>query len=567
MDLHPSLTFAAGANASGKSSLVDAVLWCLTGTCRGTDAKGAGSKDLIRDGQDSAQVRLVFQDGTYQTRAISKKGGTILDPPDGIAVNKDVLRCLCDGAAFLDFAHADAKKLLIGVLGVTIDYGGESLSLEQVEAKYQIAFEARRNAKAKLNAIQIPALPTGEVPDIEKLDKKLTGLRAEEHVLAAKDAHGGGKREALAGQLERAQAALTKAVAAFEAQPSAAELDAQIEAVDALVSAPAETTAHADAVTEQAEVAGQLAKFRDGSAWLLKHTPSSGCVISAQVPCRTATAEFVEETKSIKKQMTALETRQKELAATLQAEAQADKARRDAADKRAALVKAADTRQRLAAAAVDAETEVTRLTAELKVLPAETGPSAALVTLRERIAKGEQIVRDAREVVRQRIAHEDATKAQAQAAEALQKIETVVTDLGPKGLRVDALASTVGAFEAQINNALTPFGYTLAFQVDPWDVRVNGRSAELLSTSERLRVGCAFALALAESTGIGFVCFDGADLLDTAGRAVFGELVANWDAGQIIVAATRAEPLESNDFLTAYWLERDGEGATTVTRT
>ena len=565
LDLHPKLTFICGANASGKSSICDGIEWALTGRCRGTDDGGKGSKFLIRDNEKSMTARVVFSDVTYVTRTVSADGKTLADPPDS-TLDKNIMRVLMKGENFLALDHKAAKALLLDVLGVKVSYNGEDLTLAQLDAKYDMAFQSRRDAKAKLNAIQIPALPTGEVPDIDKLDKKLAGLRAEEHVLAAKDAHGGGKREALAGQLARAQAALTKAVAAFEAQPSSAVLDAQIAAVDALGSAPSETTAHADAVAGQAEVAGQLAKLRDGTAWLAKHTPSSGCVISAQVPCRTTADEFGAELKSVKKQMVALETRQKELAATLQAEAHADKARRDAADKRAALIKAVETRERIAAAAVDAEAEVGRLTAELAALPAETGPSPELITLRARIAKGEQIVRDAREIVRQRIAHEDAMTAQAVAAEALQALETQVAELGPKGVRVKALADTLGAFTERINGALGQFGYELAFALDPWDVRVNGRSADLLSTSERLRVGVAFSLALAEVTGIGLAAIDGADLLDGAGRAALSDLVSDWTGGQAIVAATRPAPVPSGDSYLSYWLEREPEGPTTITQ-
>jgi len=566
IDLHPKLTFLAAHNAAGKSSVLDAIQWAIAGRCRGTDLKGAGSRNLIRDEEPSAQVKVIFTDGTYQTRQVSLKGGTLLDPPDGVAVNKDVLAVLCDGAAFLNFAHKDAKALLLDVLDVQIVYGGETLTLAQLDAKYDMAFNNRRDAKAKLNAIQIPALPAGEVPDVDGLDKKLVALRAEEHVLAAKEAHGGGKREAVAAQLTRAKATLTKATADWEAHPKPAELEAQIAALDALAAPDdkAESKATERAKAEQADVAGQLSKLRDGTAWLSKHSPSSGCVMSKSVPCNTPAEAFKTHLATLKGEVTALETRQKELAAQLKADEDATAKRQKAGADRAALVAAREKAETLQKTALAADTEVDRLTAELDALPAETGPSPALITLRARIVKGEEVVRAAREVVRQRIAHEDATTAQAAAAEALQALETVVADLGPKGVRVKALADTIGAFTDSINNALTPFGYTLAFKLDPWDVVVNGRSAELLSTSERLRVGVAFALALAEVTGVGFVAIDSADLLDGAGRAVLSELLDNWQAGQVIVAATRAEPLPSGDGYLAYWLSREPEGPTTI---
>jgi hypothetical protein len=138
--------------------------------------------------------------------------------------------------------------------------------------------------------------------------------------------------------------------------------------------------------------------------------------------------------------------------------------------------------------------------------------------------------------------------------------------LGPKGVRVGALGEALEAFSHAINEALGAFGYTLDFVLDPWGVSVNGRDSALLSTSERLRVGVAFALALATATKIGFVCIDGADLLDGPGRGILAELLLAWSGGQVIVAATRDTPLASSEGMTAYWLAREGDGPTVVTR-
>lgn len=566
LDLHPRLTFLGAKNASGKSSVCDALQWALSGVCRGTDAKGAGSKNLIRQGESNMKVTVAFSDGTYITRALSKTGNTILDPPDAVLPNKDVLACLMNGAAFLDFAHADAKKLLMSVLDVHVEYQGERLTLDQVEAKYQIAFNERRDAKAKLNAIQIPPMPTGDVPDIQKLDQKLKELREQEHALTAKEAKGGGKREALAAQLTRAKVTAEKAKSDFEAHPQVAALEAQIEAIDkATLPAPKADEA-TRARAELAEVAGQVSKLSDGVVWLSKHSPSSGCALSKSIPCGTPAEAFKTHLAGLKKELVSLETRQKELDATLKTLADEDKSRQAMAADRARLVAAVEKAKLLVTAALDAETTVYNLQKDLDALPAESGPSPELLTLRERIAKGEGIVQAARELMRQRLDHEDKTKAQAEAAEALQTLEAQVADLGPKGVRVEALAASIGAFETRINAALEGFGYRLTFSLEPWDVVVNGRSAELLSTSERLRVGAAFTMALAEVTGLGFCVIDGADLLDQAGKDALSALVSEWDKGQVIIAATREKPLPAGgDSYAAFWLSRNGDAPTTVT--
>ncbi len=154
IDFDPALTFLCAHNASGKSSVLDAIEWCLAGRCRGTDDRGAGSKALIRDDLDSMLVRAIFSDGTYAARQLSRNGSTKADPPEPV-VNRDMLRCLMNGGAFLDLAHADAKNLLLSALNVKVPIDGKELTLAEVESAYQLAFSERRDQKVRLNAANL----------------------------------------------------------------------------------------------------------------------------------------------------------------------------------------------------------------------------------------------------------------------------------------------------------------------------------------------------------------------------------------------------------------------------
>lgn len=225
-------------------------------------------------------------------------------------------------------------------------------------------------------------------------------------------------------------------------------------------------------------------------------------------------------------------------------------------------------RGKAAVAVSKATFEVAQAERELADCPEKTAPSADLQVLRERIRKGEALILEARDLLRQRIEFEDRTKQREAAAEKLQALEARVELLGPKGARVGALGSALEAFQLDINFALDEFGYVLDFSVDPWGVNVNGRDSALLSSSERLRVGLCFALALAKATGINFVAMDAADMLDAQGRGVLMEVLTNVEGVQVVVAATRETELPSMDGLTSYWLEReDANSPTTVRRT
>ena len=558
IDLSAPVTFICGANASGKSSCADAIEWALNSSCRGTDLRGAGSKNLIRDGAEGTNVRVAFDDGSYQTRMLSR-GGTVKADPPAFGLDKDIVKALVSGQSFLDLAHADAKRLLMGVLNVHVDIDGKALTLDQVEAKYQVAFEARRNAKAALNAITIPVKPEGEVPNVEAIDAKLADLRKQEHDFVAKAAKTSGKREQLDRDVIKARNAVDAATRAIAAARIPADLDVQLAAVlnQQHVDDAPKSLLDEPAPVDLGALKAKVTQLNSNITYISGHTPGASCVLSPEIPCRTAAAEFQSQVKALTAEMKAVKKSIAE--AELRQNVAAEKAR--AGQERAAFKKTLqdldERRQTLTRQVVAAEAELARVTAERDATPEDAGPSPELLTLRQRISSGEHISHEAREIIRQRIAHEDATKAQAAAAEKLQKLEKDVSRLGPKGLRVKALADSLGAFETKINEALDAFGYVLKVQPDPWSVLVNGRSSELLSTSERMRVGLAFSVALASVVGSKWVILDGADILDDGGKAGLGAIIETWtdQGGQIIVTATRPEPLKSDDGKICYWLE------------
>lgn len=260
IDFDPALTFLCAHNASGKSSVLDAIEWCLAGRCRGTDDRGAGSKALIRDDLDSMLVRTIFADGTYVARQLSRNGSMKADPPEPV-VNKDMLRCLMSGQAFLDLAHADAKNLLLSALDVKVPIDGKPMTLAEVESAYQMAFSERRDQKVRLNAIQVPPKPAEEPPDVAAIEAKLADLRAEEHVLVAKEAHGAGRREGLERATDKARKALADAQRAVDEGEWPEDMEAKIASLEAAKAARKATSANVTIAHHQALIAEAEAKI------------------------------------------------------------------------------------------------------------------------------------------------------------------------------------------------------------------------------------------------------------------------------------------------------------------
>lgn len=574
------LTFVTGHNNCGKSSLRDAVKWGLLGSCQGTDARGAGVENLVAPGADAMKVtlglvapprrRLEVVRGVRGRSAaleVDGVGGNIgtkqVELLQALGVSAGVLAALCDSAAFLDLNHADAKAMLMQVLNVHVDVEGERLTLEQLDTRYNTAFEERKAKKAVAGAIRIPPKPDDDEPDVAALAEQLLTLRDEEKLRLAEVAKDDGRR----ATLEQEHTTASNDVLRLEQEirltvDVTAALDEAETALAFLPTVDIEATQATRTALVDAE--GRLRLASDTANAIVGHEPKKGCVLDASIPCKTPAKEFSG-------QVVALEKRVQELtAAATQAREEIARSATTAAERTRLEQEARQLRDRQAARAtlMARRTELlekaNRLHDEIAALPALAAVDPDLVKLQERIARGEQTMTRARAAVDAWKRYRETTEESKQAAAVVAKLETKVEQLGPKGLRVVALAAAVGAFEDAINSALQPFGYELAFDLEPWTVRVNGRPIIRLSMSERLRVGLSLQLALADVTGAGFVLIDGVDMLDATNRGILVELLSQW-TGQAIVTATRDTPPAAIDGIAVYWLALE-KGVTSVER-
>jgi hypothetical protein len=577
------ITFIIGAEGTGKSSVGDAVEWILTGRCRGTDQRGAGSKLLIRDGEKGTVVTLEASDGDRTlpiTRMLTVAGG---GSADGVPVlNADIVRVLCNGSAFLDLAHQDAKDLLLRVLNVRVTVNGTPHSLAALDAAYQVAFDERKTAKRVLELILIPPLPEGEVPDVEALERKLAGLREEEKRLVADQAvtaaKATGRREELTRQLDQARTWLGKLEQGIRDRQYPPDLEAQVDQVDAQLEKTAGPDDAGAARQSLATIAGELKPLDEALRKLEQHEPKRGCVLNETIPCKTSGSLFTAHTGALKIKVQDLLARQETLERGLRDISKAADARAAAVAKKQNLEAQLEQRARDARTLTEAKKLVEDLAREFEALPVEPAARTAqgdqaLGAVKARITKGELAIREARQIRAQIELHQDRTRHRAEVARDVAVLEAQVEQLGPKGLRVAALGGAVAGFTDRINEALRRFGYALSFVVDPWTVTVNGRPAAVLSTSERLRVGVALQLALAQATGLGFVIIDGAELLTRRNRAILAEVLSVDGAAQAIILATREEDYvaKPTDGIAFYRLRRealpDGDfGPTTVER-
>jgi DNA repair exonuclease SbcCD ATPase subunit len=553
-----------GPNGVGKSTLVDAVAWCLTGRCRGVDGRGVGQKDLIRSGADDMEVTLDVDGLGTVTRTLSRHGSMISSVKTDVilaklGVSEAMLHAVLYGRTFFQLHHGDAKAMLMALLNVQVapeDLPGldvkRPLGLDQLEAMYQREYEQRAALKKTVAAVGIPEAP--EPADGLDLGVDMVALKADLHQ-ATKDYQAAARIHATADAAVTTQTEALKA--ATEALAGRGELQGQLTAhqamlTDATASRDDATAIVAEVEAEQSEplddLKGQVADLRLLTDKLERHEPERGCVLSGAIPCMTAAKAFTGHVSKLAGEVKALERRIK--AGAMRHE------------------RLTTEQQRLKDAKRQVEyhqTQVTQLTdklAALDVLAAERATLqqqldaavASAAAAAEPVAAAEQAMDGLQQRVSDLVGYQTSLAAyQAAMAKAadlqaqLDEAERRVALLGPKGVRGKALQQALGEFQDMVNAALAPFGFDLAIQVEPWQVMV-GRPGlaepmrfDLLSAGEQLWTGLAFQVALAMASGLRWCALDAAEAVVGQRRAILTQLVMAAPVDQVLVGIAKGE--------------------------
>jgi DNA repair exonuclease SbcCD ATPase subunit len=570
-------TFLTGENGAGKSTVIDGISWALRGICRGTDARGAGSKDLIRLGTDAASVTISLTDAGGQpftvTRTVARNGG------GGCTMKQDAIlsrlgagdaaiESVLYGRTFFALHHKAAKDLLLKVLDVRIpvaDLPGASLDpavvdvdLDTLDLLYAGAFDARAAAKKVLASVVIQDLPT------------IVGLEHEPTLLKAHADKARANERNAAADLASKLAELHSTVQARQkCKPvNADELKGKADVHRTMLQE--ERQKEADAATTLTDLESQAglsagefgAKISQRQSLILKieaHDPDRGCILDPSIPCGTDAKAFKGQIKDLKAQVKALTADAKKVEALTRDTIQAAQAKNDATkaaayhqNQLAQIDTALDAADDTDAMIVQLDRDVERLTVDVDQASADKADAIQLSTQAADLATAAVAYQAA---LKARQASED-KRGRYQAE--VDRLEALVTVLGPKGVRATALQNALTDFEAAINGGLAGFGFCLAFTVEPWTVQVSrdGGGAwqqfDLLSDGEKLWTGACFQQALALIAGLNFVAIDNAETTVGAKRAMLTRLIMLSPVGQIVVAkaAAATDPLPDIDGLT-----------------
>lgn len=495
-----------GQNRAGKSTILDAVQFALTGVCRGLDEAGRGAEALITDDKQKAprfNVRLVLPAGNIERRGpgdgpkstVQNYVDTTLGRPGAVS------RAVIDTGRFLALPTAEQKNLLTSMLGATIaradvaaELGDAAATLfdwsdrEEYGPKDFDAIEKQfRDVRPQLKQRLAAVAPTFDPKAFPADLLQLTSKQAEGHLAeavrqstAAAAAVSKGAREI--GGLEATIRQLTQ------------QLDEAHAADEKIANLASDVTEYEKLMKN--EVAGSNAVLEGAWAADLLAVPA----LPVSHACPVCARDWKPSVRD-------------SAIARLEADAGAETARREKLEKYSGkLVDARNELDRMK----KAQGSKIRTAAELSMRQAEIekaqGEQVNLTTNATALARKVSILQAYVSV--KSAAEQTRNGDRAIDERRLRDTEKIIEAFGPNGLRVRLVTERMGSLVDGVNALLQPVGLVLSVWPEPFTIQVNGRAAALLSQSEMMVVGVAFQVALARLTGVPIICIDGVDILD-----------------------------------------------------
>lgn len=227
VDITPdgTLQVIEGANAQGKSSVLDAIFYALAG-----GSAQRGITEVIHHDERSAKVRLTLSDGEHTiivTRRWARNGdagtlkvtdgnGTPFTETGRALLDRLIAERCFDPLAFANAKAADQRATLLSL--VKLPFDPDELDRER-QGLYEQRTEANREVKRLDAVVESLPIPAADAPDTEVSTAELAAeyAKAQAEITAANQAID--DRELLAQQVALMRTELAAAEARLEATP------------------------------------------------------------------------------------------------------------------------------------------------------------------------------------------------------------------------------------------------------------------------------------------------------------------------------------------------------------
>jgi len=560
-----------GENASGKTTIAQAIALALTGRVNGQNGGGSDRRPLVRHDAEEFAVSVSLSQNGLPGRLehydliqyASAKEST--DPEtlsQGLKTNRETLGALLETTGFLSL-HPDEKKRILFDLLPDLKVDGSNMARHldawlkarpemlskygidtdeellrilgtpaTLEEAYDQAYEERRIARRELKIMgDTPRLPRGLTR--EQLETSLNGKRKELSTLHVAIGETKGMAEGERRQIERELANIAQELERLEmilrdADP--VDLEARLDDLEKqrLAVGKEIQSLKEDYAALQRETGKLLARQEQEEKIRAKAKTFTGhCPVFPEVICKT---------KAVTSRITAVVADQAGIDAAIEVqtakmndvvqrlrekEETLNQTNGGIASAKNALAQLAEARRK--------EGDLREKRRDLEGGLAAVGEDKANETerLKERIAFLQGQIREESELL---AALEKVERIRALEVRA-GKLEVLSQAFSPKGIMSELMQSASSSLMTLANGLmgeLTGNRYALdidfeeGFRIFLCDYEKSARTeAHLISASERFRVGIVLQAVLSELAGLRFMVIDGIDVLDQTNRGFF----------------------------------------------